>query len=164
NGHTLIAYDKSSHLKIFSTNLTRIELRLTTQLASWNVKNFMSDKNSYDKLVGKIEHYFQERMRLYSNDRLTRYIINMDIKSALGDFIAFVHGDVYKYKDHFRVEEAINKRDTFFDWMKTNKLTPKKMNNFVKGRRAAVCLDLGFSSKTFKKAVNFYKAIPNFKF
>ncbi len=163
-GHVFIAYDKSDQLKIFSTNLTRLELRLNSQLASWKVTNFLSNRNSFEKLVKKIDEYFRDKVEIYSNDGSIKYTLNIDVDSVLSDFVAFVHGDTYKYKEHFRIKEAVEKKDKFFNWMKANKLTPEKINRFVKGSKAAVCEELGLSAKTFKKAVNFYKAIPNFKF
>ena len=163
-GHVLVAYDKSAELKIYSTDLTRLELRLNTQLSNWKVTDFTSNRKYYEKLVTKVEEYFSDKAEVYSNDGLTRYLMNLDMSSVLWDFIAFVHGDRYKYKDYFRIKEAVEKRDTIFRWMEANKLTPKKINRFVKGRRAAFCKDLGLDSKSFKKAVDFYKAIPDFKF
>ena len=163
-GHVFIAYDKSNQLEIYSTDLSRLELRLNTQLRSWKVNDFMNNKHSFDKLVKMIDEYFRDKVKVYSNDGLTQYALNIDVDSVLTSFIAFAHGDTYKYKDHFRIKEAVEKRDKFFTWMKANKLTPKKINRFVKGRRAAICKELGLDSKTFKKAVDFYKAIPNFKF
>jgi hypothetical protein len=163
-GHTFIAYDKSAELKIFSTDLTRLELRLTSQISNWNVKDFLENKQSFVKLAKRVNEYFREKVEIYSNDRLTRYLLNLDMNSVLGDFVAFAHGDNYKYKDHFCVKARVLKRDDFFRWMKTEKLTPKKINRFVKGRRAAICEELGLDTKTFKKAVEFYQSIPNFKF
>ena len=162
--HVFIAYDKSDQLKIFSTDLCRLEWRVATQLTSWKVNDCLSNKDSFDKLVKKVDEHFRNKIEIYSNDGLTQYIPNIDIESVLTDFIAFAQGDDYKYKNHFRIKEAIEKRDRFFTWMNENKLTPTKVNRFVKGRRAAVYKEIGLDDETFKKAVNFYKAIRNFKF
>ena len=163
-GHVFIAYEKSYQLKLYSTYLTRLEVRLNTQLASWKITDFLSNRDSFEKLVKKVSEYFKNKVEIYSNNRLEKYTLNIDVNSVLSDFIEFIHGGIYKYKDHFRIKEAIVKRDKFINWMKVNNLTPQKINCFVKGRRAAVCKELGLDPKTFKKAVCFYKAIPNFKF
>ncbi|QSZ42844.1 hypothetical protein GJV85_12235 [Sulfurimonas aquatica] len=163
-GHVFTAYDKSAQLKIFSTDLTRLELRLSSQLTSWKVTDLIENRNSFEKVIKKTDEYFRDKIEVYSNDGLTKYTLNIDVDSVLTDFVAFAHGDTYKYKDYFRIKEALEKRDRFLSWMKANKLKPMKVNRFVKGRRAAICKELSLDSKTFNKAVDFYKAIPNFKF
>jgi len=95
-GIVFIAYDKSYDLKIYSTDLTRLELRLSTQLTSWKVKDFLSNRKSLDKLVKKVDEYFRNKVEIYSNDRLTLYTLRItDMESVLLDFVAFVHGDTF---------------------------------------------------------------------
>ena len=163
NGHVFVAYDKSSQLEIFSTDVTRLELRLNSQLDSWKVTDFLSNKKEFDKLIKKIDDYFKHKVEIHSNDRMTQYSLNIDTHSVISNFVAFVHGDSYKYKDHFRVTQAIQSRNRFYEWMKLNNLTPLLINHFVKGRRADVCKELELNSRTFKKAVDFYKSITNIK-
>lgn len=163
-GHVFIAYDKSYQLKLYSTDLTRLEVRLNTQLASWKITDFLNNRDSFEKLEKKVDEYFRDKVKIYSNNRLEKYTLNIDINAVFSDFIEFIYGGIYKYKDHFRIKDAVVKRDKFINWMKVNSLTPKKINRAVKGRRAAVCKELKVDPKTFKKAVCFYKAIPNFKF
>ena len=163
NGHVFIAYDKSSQLEIFSTDLTRLELRLNSQLASWKVGDFLSNKKSFEKLIKKIDSYFKHKVEINSNDGLTLYSLSIDIHSVISNFVAFVHGDSYKYNDYFRVKQAVQSRNRFYEWMKLNNLTTLLINHFVKGRRAEVCKELELNSRTFKKAVDFYKSITNIK-
>jgi len=164
-GYKLIVYDKSQDLAIFSTVLTRFELRLKKQLSDWKVTDFLSSKESVEKLIDKVIDKFTQEIEIYSTDRLTKYVVDSsDIETVLLNFVGFLYGDSFQYKDHFSIKEAVKKRDIFQDWMKRNRLKPSGINRFIKGRRAAICKEIGLSGKTLKKAISFYKAIPNFKF
>lgn len=168
-GSTFTVYDKSGQMQIYSSDVTRLELRLKSQLSSWKVTDFTENLESMEKLSKKVEEYFSQKIQVYSVDGSTLYSLKMaKIDTVLKNFIAFMHGDsIPEYKDHFsfRIRQAVEKRDRFFKWMKENRLSSAKVNRFIKGRRSAVCKELNLDPKTLKKAIKFYtKAIPNFKF
>lgn len=166
-GSTFTVYEKSEQMQIYSTDITRLELRLKSQLTSWKVTDFPENLASLEKLTKKVEEYFTQKIQVYSVDGSTLYSLKMEkIDTVLKNFIAFMHGSsIPDYKDHFRVRQAVEKRDRFFKWMRENKLSPAKVNRFIKGRRSSVCEELNLDSKTLKKAIKFYtNAIPNFKF
>ena len=168
-GSTFTVYAKSEQMKIYSTDVTRLELRLKSQLSSWKVTDFTGNLKSMEKLSKKVEEYFSQKIQVYSVDGSTLYSLQMTkIDTVLKNFIAFMHGDaIPEYQDHFsfRIRQAVEKRDKFFKWMKKNRLSPAKVNQFIKGRRSSVCKELNLDAKTLIKAITFYtKAIPNFKF
>ncbi len=168
-GSTFVVYAKSEQMKIYSTDVTRLELRLKSQLTSWKVTDFTGNMKSMEKLSKKIEEYFSQNIQVYSIDGSTLYSLQMTkIDTVLKNFIDFMHGDaIPEYQDHFsfRIRQSVEKRDKFFKWMKENRLSPAKVNQFIKGRRSSVCKELNLNAKTLKKAITFYtKAIPNFKF
>ncbi len=166
-GSTFTVYGKSEQMQIYSTDVTRLELRLKSQLSSWKVTDFTENLESMEKLSKRIEEYFSQKIQVYSVDGSTLYSLKMEkINTVLKNFIAFMHGDsIPEYKDHFRIRQAVEKRDRLFKWMRENRLSPTKVNRFIKGRRSAVCKELNLDPKTLKKAIKFYtKAIPNFKF
>ena len=103
---------------------------------------------------------------MHTNNRCdTFYLSQTDIEKVLEDFIAFLHGgEIPKFKDHFKVRHAVSKRDKFLEFMKQHGIKKAEdINIFSKGRRSAIQNEIDMDPKTFKKAVNFYKGIPNFK-
>ena len=166
DGTVFVSYDKASQLGIYSTPLTRHELRLTKKLGQWGVKNFIDDRDSMVKLAVKICNEFKKSIKNHTDNRCDTFRLSpMHIEKVLEDFIAFLHGgEIPKLKDHFKVREALTKRDEFLGWMKSNNIDKAGyINTFAKGRRSALQNELGIDPKTFKKAINFYKGIPNFK-
>ena len=162
----LVVYDKSQHLGIFSKSLTRFELRFSSaQLRSWGVTDIMSNILSLNKLSKKMQKYFSDNVKIYSNDRLTQYSLNTDdVSLALMNCVAFFHGDQYRYKDHFKIRYALERRDRFLCWVKYHKLTPNTIEHFVKKmKKKNICDELSFDHKTLAKALEFFKGNPIFK-
>lgn len=165
-GTVFVCYDKASQLGIYSTPLTRYELRFTKELGQCKVKNFIDDRNSMVKLAVKIDKEFTKHVKIHTNHRCDTFrLSHTHIEKVLEDFIAFLHGgEIPRFKDHFKVRQALLKRDEFLEFMKQNGIDKAEdINMFAKGRRSAIQNELGLDPKTFKKAVNFYKGIPNFK-
>ncbi len=162
----LIVYDKSQHLRIFSKSLTRFELRFRSiQLRSWDVTDMMSSIVSLEKVSIKVRNYFYDNVKIYSSDRLEEYSLKTDdVSLALMNCVAFLHGDKYKYKDHFKIRQAVGLRDRFQHWVKYNKLAPNTIDYFVKKmKKKNICDELSFDHKTLKKALKFFKGNPIFK-
>jgi hypothetical protein len=163
---TLIVYDKSQYLGIFSNDLTRFELRLSGgQLTSWNVKDMTNNKASLDKIVIKVQEYFRKQVKIYSTNRLTEYVLKTDdVLLALMNFVAFLQGSEYSYKDHFKIKKAVKKRDIFQCWVKRYNLRPKTVDVFVKKRKKkSICNEISFDNKTLNKALKSFKGNPIFK-
>ncbi len=166
NGTVFTVYDKGTQMQIYSTTLTRFELRLEQQLRQWKVQDFTENRKSLEKLASKIERYFEEAIGIYTVDRRTHLALDTgNVVKTIEDFIALLHGgSLPEIKDHFKVYRALQARDSFLTWMIDNRIKyPKDINTFVKGKKAACLRELGLDHKTFNKAVQFYKGIPNFK-
>ncbi len=166
NGTVLTMYDKGTQMKIYSTSLTRFELRLAIQLGQWKVKDFAENRQSFENLASKVEKDFDETIEIYSMMGRTHFKLNTeDVKKVLENFIAFLHGGCLpEVRDHFKVYQALQARDHFLTWMTNNRIkSAKEINSFVKGKKAVCQKALGIDHKTFNKAVQFYKGIPNFK-
>ena len=165
-GTVFTMYDKGAQMKVYSTTLTRFELRLEMQLGQWKVKDFMENRKSLDKLASKIERYFEVDIGVYTVDRRTHLALDTgNVVKTIEDFIALLHGgSLPEIKDHFKVYRALQARDSFLTWMIDNRIKhPKDISPFVKGKKAECLQQLGLDHKTFNKAVQFYKGIPNFK-
>lgn len=166
NGTVFTMYDKGTQMKIYSTSLTRFELRLAKQLGQWKVKDFTENRQSFEKLASKVERDFDEAIEVYSMTGRTHFKLDTeDIEKVLENFIAFLHGGYLpEIKDHFKVYRALQARDSFLTWMIDNRIKyPKDISPFVKGKKAECLQQLGLDHKTFNKAVQLYKGIPNFK-
>jgi len=167
NGTVMTMYDKSTQMQIYSTSLTRFELRFSGKhLSQWKIQDFTENRRSLEKLASGIKRYFEKRISVYTVDRKTRLVPDTgDIIGTLEDFIAFLHGGNKPVpKDHFKVRLAIQARDTLFMWMRHKGIKDiNSVNAFVKGKKAQCLKEIGIDHKTFNKAINFYKGIPNFK-
>ena len=160
-----LIYSKSQQLGIYSTQLTRFELRLRYKLGQWKVKTFTSDKGSLLKLISKIEEGFRIAIQKYCEDTKIKIQLKFNLNETIENFVAFLHGDSWKaMKDHHKVRQALEKRDKFFNWMKKHRIAnPNRINIYVKCRREEMQKEIGIGSTAFKKAVNFYMGISNFK-
>jgi len=159
-------YDKALKMEIYSTPLIRFELRLCQELGRWKVNDFMSNSNSLGKLATKINKEMGEALHTYAHDTNTSFsLVPFNAVKILEYFVEFLHGGkIPPIHDHHKIRQALNARDTFFAWMKANRIAnPKRINAYAKGRRAAIQSEIGVDPKTFKKAVSFYEGIPNFK-
>ena len=166
NGSVLCIYDKAVQMQIYSTSLTRFELRLNNQLRNWKVEDVLDSSASLDKLALKIQNDFKENIEVSLLDG--RSIVHLDttsIAKVLENFVTFMRGDTnLKFKDHFKISNALTGRDKFKEWMLQNNIkSAEKIDLFVKGRKASCLKGLGLNHETFNKAVKFYKGIPNFK-
>lgn len=166
NGSVLCMYDKAVQMQIYSTPLTRIELRMKAQLRNWKVKDLLNSKKSLNKLAMKVKHEFEENIDVSFLDG--KYPLQLDVQeidNVLEDFVAFVHGDIsLNFKDHFRIAIAIAARDRFKVWMKRHRIkSVHEIKQFVKGNKAIYLQELALDHKTFNKALHFFEGIPNFK-
>ena len=171
NKTKLAVYDKATQMGIYSTVLTRFELRIEQQLSSWDVQEIFDSKESLQKLARKITEELDVHTSIYSVDMKVKYIFKYDsIEKVLLNFVGFLHGSqLPALKDHHKIRQALAAKNKFLLWMHENKLTAKGIAKFLKkrGRRgikARVLEELGLSSKTFDKAEKFYIGNPRFKF
>lgn len=165
NDSVLCIYDKAAQMQIYSTPLTRFELRLNGKMGQWKVKDLLENNHSLTKLATKILDDFTNNILIRIGGKQYNFAIDVtDVKSALENFVGLAHGDNIKFKDHFRIEKAIKDRDNFFSWMKSHKLfSIEKVKPFVKGKKQQYLKEVNLENRTFNKAVRFYKGIPNFK-
>lgn len=165
NDSVLCIYDKAAQMQIYSTPLTRFEVRLNGKMGQWKVKDLLENNHSLIKIATKILDDFTNNILIRIGGKQYNFAIDVtDVKSALENFVGLAHGDNIKFKDHFRIEKAIKDRDNFFSWMKSHKLfSIEKVKPFVKGKKQQYLKEVNLDHKTFNKAISFYKGIPNFK-
>ena len=159
-------YDKALQMGIYSIPLIRFELRFRRALGQWKVNDFINNRQSLKKLAEKIDNEMNESLQTYTFDTNTSFsLAPFNTVKALEDFIEFIQGgDIPSITDYHKVRQALAARDTFFTWMKAHRIAdPKRINTYAKGKREAVQTEIGIDPKTFKKAVEFYEGIPNFK-
>ena len=165
--NVIAMYDKAVQMQIYSTDLTRLELRFgRDQLSRWNVQDFINDRTSLEKFASHIMRYLDEGICISTVDKRVRLKPDMgDTVNILEDFVAFLHGGNKPVpKDHFKVRSALQARDVLLLWMRNKGIRDiGSANTFVKGKKAQCLKELGIDHKTFNKAINFYKGIPNFK-
>ena len=166
NNTVFSVYDKARQMGIYSRPLIRFELRLRRELGRWKVNDFMRRSNSLGKLAAKINKRMDESLHTYAHDTNTSFsLVPFNTVNVLEDFVDFLYGgEIPQINDHHKIRQALNARDTFFAWMKANRIAnPKRIDAYAKGRRASIQAEIGVDPKTFKKAVSFYEGIPNFK-
>ena len=162
-GLTFCVYDKALRLQVYSTPLTRFELRLSKKMTHWKIKNFMQDRGELLKLSKKITEQFA-MICIQSSAGEDIHIDIGDPIIVLENFIAFLQGDTAKTADRFKIGSAIQARDKLFSWaVKHHLMEVGDILRFVKGKKAQSLMELKMDSKTFNKAVKYYKGIPNFK-
>ncbi len=166
NNTVFTVYDKALKLGIYSNPLIRFELRLRQELGRWKVNDFMSSRNSLEKLAVKINKEMNEGLHTYAHDTNTSFsLAPFNIVKVLEDFIEFLWGgNIPPIKDHHKVRQALEARDAFFTWMKAHRIAnPKRIDAYAKGKRAAMQKEIGIGHTAFRKAVIFYEGINNFK-
>ena len=132
----------------------------------WRLQDFSENRKSLERLAGKIESVYMDEVALYTIDKKHRLKLDLgDMVSTLVSFVAFLHGDrLPVVKDHFKIKQAVLRRDRFFNWMSYHGIKEiADVSAFVKGRKAELLEELGFDHKTFNRALDFYRGIPNFK-
>lgn len=171
NKTKLLVYDKANQMGIYSTVLTRFELRIEQQLSSWDVQDIFDSKESLQKLSRKITEELNVNTSIYSVDMKVKYIFKYDsIEKVLLNFVGFLHGgQLPPLKDYHKIRQALAAKHKFLKWMHKNRLTAKSIAKFLKKRgergiKGKVLEVLGMESRTFDKAVEFYKGNPKFKF
>ena len=167
NGSVLCVYNKALQMGLFSTTLSRLEIRFPRHLMRrWKLQDFMDNRKSLERLARKVESVYREEVVLTTIDKKHRLKLDLgDTVTTLEAFVAFLQGDKPPaVKDHFKVAQAVQYRDRFFCWLSHHSIKDiADVDKFVKGRKAEMLEELGFDHKTFNKAVKFYKGIPNFK-
>ena len=165
NGSVLCVYDKAVQMQIYSTSLTRIELRFSNNLKNWKVEDLLYNKASLDKFAQKVKYEFVENIEVsLLNAGTCLHLDVKDITVVLENFVAMLHGATLIYKDPFKVSYAIEARDRLKCWMKRHRLkTIDAVEGFVKGSKAMYLEEVGLDHKTFNKAMKFYEGIPNFR-
>lgn len=171
NKTKLVVYDKAVQMGIFSTVLTRFELRIEQQLSSWDAQEIFDSRESLQKLSSKITEELNVHTSIYSVDMKVKYIFKYDsIEQVLLNFVGFLHGgQLPVFKDHNKVLQALVFKEKFLKWMHENKLTAKGVAKFLKKRgergiKGRVLEEIGMDTRTFDKGEKFFKANPKFKF
>lgn len=165
NGSVLCVYDKAVQMQIYSTSLTRTELRLSNHLKNWKVEDLLYNIASRDKLAQKVKYEFTENIEVsLLNDGTRLHLDVNDIDVVLKNFVAMLQGATFIYKDPFKVSLAIQDRDKFKRWMKRHRVkTVDAVKRLVKGSKAMYLEEIPLNNKTFNKAMNAYEGITNFK-
>jgi len=160
---TLCIYDKGRQLKIFSTPLTRIELRVfNSEITRLGLSKMLSDSKAMMATADLIYATLQTRLRLKdATNSHQRYIITTDEVTILKEFIGYLHGGaIIKKKDIFKIQYSLTLSQKILNWMKSNNLTPNKVGKYVERRKLSICKRIGVDVKTFNKAISFYQSIP----
>lgn len=159
-------YDKALQMGIYSIPLIRFELRLRQALGRFRVNDFINNRQSLEKLAVKIDNEMNAMLHIYACDTNTSFsLVPFNTVRVLENFIEFIQGgSIPPIRDHHKVRQALDARDTFLTWMRVHRIAdPKRINAQAKGNREGVQAKIGIDPKTFKKAVKFYEGIPNFK-
>ena len=171
NKTKLVMYDKATQMGIFSTSLTRFELRIEKQVRDWGVQEIFNSKEAIDKLSSKITEEITTKTSIYSIDMKTKYTLQHEpLDEVLSNFVGFLHGGgVPILKDHHKIVHALKQKHKFLKWMQTVGVTAKGIAKLLKvkgerGRKGQILRELGMDTRTFDKAVKFYKGNPKFKF
>ena len=155
---TLTVYDKAAQIKLFSTPLTRVELRLfRSELNRLKLRKMFDLEEVLMKTSDLIYSTMEHRLKLHSVDGEFIYRIATNTAKTLQDFLEFLHGDMptIHRPDPFRIHYGLELSNRILSWMKSEDIKPGEVKKHVKGKKVAVCKSLGIDNKTFDKAIDF---------
>ncbi len=159
---TMAIYDKAKQIDIFSTPISRLELRLfRPELNRLNITKMFDSVEDLMKAANLIYSTFEHQLKLHSIDGKFVYKIKTDAEKTLKDFVAFLHSDaptIYR-DDLFRVEHGWMLSKRILDWLKREGISPKDVKRHIRGRKMATCKSLGMDRKTFDKAITFFDVV-----
>lgn len=158
---TLIVYDKARQLDLFSTPLTRIELRLfRPQLKRLGLTTILHSMESFMKMANHIYSVFEHCLKLHNVYGEWTFRIKTDAIKTLQVFIEFLHGNgcLFTQPDPFQVRKSLMISNKLREWMKSECIQPAEVKKHIKGKKGAVCKSLGVDPKTFDKAITFFES------
>ncbi len=159
---TLIIYDKARDIGLFSTDLTRIELRLYRPCISrLKLTDMFDSRDSFMRASNLIYSVIENQLSLYSVDGSFTYQIKTDVVATLQRFLTFLHGDesTIHRADPFRIYFGLALSDKIISWMIREGISPAEVKKHIRGKKVALCKSLCIDTKTFDKAVSFFRAI-----
>lgn len=158
---TVAIYDKARQISLFSTPLTRVELRLfRPELKRLNLTGMFASEKDLIKTSNLIYSMLGHRLKLHSSDGRFVYRITTDSVKTLQGFLEFLHSDmptVYR-SDPFRIHYGLELSDKITSWMKSEGISPLEVKKHIRGGKTTLCKSLGIDPKTFDKAMSFFKA------
>jgi len=158
---TLTIYDKAAEVKLFSTPLTRVELRLfRSELKRLKLTDMFDSEESLVKTSDLIYSTMEHRLKLHSVDGKFTYRIATNAVKTLQGFLEFLHGDMptIHRPDPFRIHYGLELSDRILSWMRDEGVSPAEAQKHVRGKKVALCKSLCIDTKTFDKAIRFFKS------
>ena len=159
---TVAIYDKASEIGLFSTSITRVELRLfRPELRRLKLMEMFNSEEILMKTANLIYSTLETRLELYGVDGKCVYRIKTDVVATLQGFVAFLHSDMLDIQrpDPFRIHYGLELSNRIKTWLDAEGISPEDVKKYVRGRKVALCKSLCIDTKTFDKAVSFFKAI-----
>jgi len=155
---TMTIYDKASEIGLFSTSLTRVELRLfRPELRRLNLMEMFNSEEILMKTANLIYSMLETHLKLHSIDGKFVYRIKTDVVATLQGFVAFLHShmlDIHR-PDPFRVHFGLELSERVVNWMKKEGITLHNVAKKTRGRKISLCREIGIDPKTFDKAISF---------
>ena len=156
---TIVIYDKARQIDLFSTPLTRVELRLfRPELKRLNLMEMFDSEEILMKTSNLIYSTLETRLRLYGVDGKFVYRIKTDVVATLQGFVAFLHSDMVDIHrpDPFRIHYGLKLSDKVKKWLEEKGISSvKEVAKEVRRKKMAICNDIGVDPKTFDKAIVF---------
>lgn len=157
---TLVIYDKGRQLNLFSTPLTRIELRLMHPvLQNRKLTSMFESKATLEKTATLIKKMLDEELKLFDVYGKQCYQLELKVLNILHEFLSFLHGDaptIY-HPDPFRIQWSMDHSARIRRWMEEEGVSPHRVQKHIRGKKLSVCKSLGIRPETFDKAVSFFK-------
>ncbi len=157
---TVILYDKAKQLNLFSTPLTRIEIRLfRAEIVRKGLTQMFELPAAMMKTSNLLYALFETQLKLYTGGGAL-YKVQTHTSEILEDFIAFIHGagSLAPRPDLFNIYQHLIRSKRILNWMNTEKITPSQVMKHVRGKKMAICKELQMDSDTFNKAIAYFTA------
>ncbi len=156
---TIVIYNRSLRIDLFSFPVTRIELRLYKGiLHNRKLGKCLLNGRTLEKCVKLIEKMLIEALAVSVNGKSV--LVDMNVTEVLHNFVEFLQSDshVPKDKDLFHLKEAFVVRDKVISYMKNRQIDWKSFPQHCKMQQTKVCKNIGISHPILRKALRFAKA------
>ncbi len=153
---TVVVYDKARQIGLFSTPLTRIELRLLRpELKRLKLMEMFDSEATLMKAANLIYSTLETCLKLHSVDGGFVYRIKTDVVATLQGFLEFLHSDMPTIcrPDPFRIHYGLTLSKRVIDWLNEEDILPQDAKKHLKGKKIATCKSLKLDRKTFDKAI-----------
>ena len=158
---TLSIYDKARQIHLYSTPITRVEIRLfREELSRKRLMKMFEEENTMMQTSNLLYALLETQLKLYMVNENIIYKIRTNTLTTLKNFLEFLHGNAKAIQrpDLFNTSSSLLKSKKILDWMKQEGIVPNEVMKYIGRKKMAVCKELQIDVSTFDKAISYFTA------